>query len=73
MERKTKFDMPKAVLCGLALIAAALYFGAGSIPVGASNHNNIQKIAICNENGTTCASIYKNYGMGGNRFGVTTP
>jgi len=26
------FDMPKAVFCGLALIAAAIYFGPGSVP-----------------------------------------
>ena len=27
-----KFDMPKAVFCGLALIAAGLYFGHGAKP-----------------------------------------
>ena len=26
------FNMPKAVFCGLALIAAAIYFGPGSAP-----------------------------------------
>tara|TARA_B100001123_G_C15200245_1_gene983068 strand:- start:287 stop:715 length:429 start_codon:yes stop_codon:yes gene_type:complete len=29
-ERSMKFDMPKAVFCGLALIAAAIFFGPGS-------------------------------------------
>ena len=29
------FDMPKAVFCGLALIAAAIYFGPGSSPADA--------------------------------------
>ncbi|MEE2662076.1 MAG: hypothetical protein VYB39_03530 [Pseudomonadota bacterium] len=29
------FDMPKAVFCGLALIAAAIYFGPGSVPATA--------------------------------------
>ena len=39
------FDMPKAVFCGLALIAAAIFFGPGSTPATASY--GIQKIAIC--------------------------
>jgi len=30
-----KFNMPKAVFCGLALIAAAIFFGPGSLPAGA--------------------------------------
>lgn len=39
------FDMPKAVFCGLALIAAAIFFGPGSVP--ATAQGGIQKIAIC--------------------------
>ena len=38
------FDMPKAVFCGLALIAAAIYFGQGSVPAEAQG--GIQKFAI---------------------------
>tara|TARA_Y100000588_G_scaffold80657_1_gene84823 strand:+ start:792 stop:1208 length:417 start_codon:yes stop_codon:yes gene_type:complete len=34
-ERPMKFDMPKAVFCGLALIAAAIFFGPGSAPATA--------------------------------------
>ena len=30
------FDMPKAVFCGLALIAAAIYFGHGAKPTQAA-------------------------------------
>ena len=30
-----KFNMPKAVFCGLALIAAAIFFGPGATPAGA--------------------------------------
>ena len=51
-----KLDMPKAVFCGLALIAAAIYFGPGSVPVGAYGHDKVHKIAICTENGSKCAN-----------------
>ena len=56
-----KLDMPKAVFCGLALIAAAIYFGPGAVPVGASSHNEVQKIAICDKDGSECADIKHNY------------
>ena len=50
------FDMPKAVFCGLALIAAVIFFGSGSGPATAGW--NIQKIAICDSNGNRCAGIH---------------
>ena len=40
-----KFNMPMAVFGGLALIAAAIYFGSGSQPVSAAG--GVQRIAIC--------------------------
>jgi hypothetical protein len=50
------FNMPMVVFCGLALTAAAIYFGPGSHSatgqsVGAT------KIAICDESGTKCAAV----------------
>ena len=50
-----KFNMPMAVFGGLALIAAAIYFGPGSQPVSAAG--GVQKIAICESTGTWCADI----------------
>ena len=50
-----KFNMPMAVFGGLALIAAAIYFGSGSQPVSAAG--GVQKIAICDEHGHLCAEI----------------
>ena len=70
------FDMPKAVYCGLALIAAALYFGNGAKPAEANKAlNQVHKVSICNENGTGCASIFRSpkdqFGRSiGNRFGI---
>ena len=53
------FDMPKAVFCGLALIAAAIFVGPGSGP--ATAQGGIQKIAICemfsNSTAPRCAKI----------------
>ena len=40
-----KFNMPMAVFGGLALIAAAIYFGPGSKSVNA--FGDVQKVAIC--------------------------
>ena len=42
-----KFTMPMAVFGGLALIAAAIYFGSGSQPVNAAGGatDGVQKIA----------------------------
>ena len=55
------FDMPKAVFCGLALIAAAIFFGPGSVP--ATAQGGIQKIAICSANNiNNCAEIYGDAG-----------
>ena len=62
----TKLDMPKAVFGGLALIAAAIFFGPGSLPAGASsganyeNRYGVQKVQICNEYGTDCANTTRN-------------
>ena len=50
-----KFNMPMAVFGGLALIAAAIYFGSGSQPVNAAG--GVQKIAICDESGYQCMSV----------------
>ena len=55
-----KFDMPKAVFCGLALIAAAIFFGPGSVP--ATAQGGIQKIAICHPTTGKCADIAGGYG-----------
>jgi len=53
-----KFDMLKAVFCGLALIAAVIFFGPGSVPAVASN--GVQKVQICNADGKLC-SLVVNY------------
>lgn len=39
-----KFDMPRAVFCGLALIAAAIFFGPGSNSVGAHSRSETQNL-----------------------------
>ena len=49
------FDMPKAVFCELALIAAAIFFGPGSVPAKAQG--GIQRVAVCNWQGTRCALV----------------
>jgi hypothetical protein len=49
------FDMPKAVFCGLALIAAAIFFGPGSVPATASD--GLQKIAICSPTSGYCMGV----------------
>ena len=45
------FDLPKAVFCGLALIAAAIYFGPGASPSNAYtqmvNANQPIPVVIC--------------------------
>ena len=50
-----KFNMPMAVFGGLALIAAAIYFGSGAQPVSAAG--DVQKVAMLNPNGHRCASV----------------
>ena len=51
------FDMPKAVFCGLALIAAAIFFGPGSGTGTAQS--GIQKIAICDPTAPSiCARVF---------------
>ena len=53
------FDMPKAVFCGLALIAAAIYFGPGSSPAEAQR--GIQQVAICDPYGAgNCVRAWNN-------------
>jgi len=49
--------IPQAIFGGLALIALSIYFSVGSLPVDASG--GIQKIAICDQYGHSCARIYK--------------
>ena len=39
-----KFDMPRAVFCGLALIAAAIFFGPGSTMVSAHSRSETQNL-----------------------------
>ena len=50
------FDMPKSVFCGLALIAAAIFFGPGSVPTSAYGkqadgvelvNKSVQPVIIC--------------------------
>ena len=49
------FNMPTAVFGGLALIAAAIYFGPGSHVATASG--GVQKVAICDKHGYVCANV----------------
>ena len=59
------FDMPKAVLCGLALIAAAIFFGPGSHVATASG--GIQKMALCDPENGACAQVLRDRTHGGQR------
>jgi len=53
-----KLNTPTAIFLGLALIAAAIFFRQPSISEAqATGHNTVKKIAICNKEGTRCASI----------------
>ncbi len=52
------FNMPMAVFGGLALIAAAIYFGPGSHNATASS--GVQQVEICNWNGSKCARVASN-------------
>ena len=45
---------PTAIFSGLALIAAAIFFGLGSSQADAQNKEKVQKIAFCDENGRHC-------------------
>ena len=40
------FDMPKAVFCGLALIAAAIYFGHGAKPTHAALGSDVGRYQL---------------------------
>ena len=53
-----KFTMPMAVFGGMALIAAAIYFGSGAQAVNAAG--GVQRIALCNKNGSVCADVFRN-------------
>ena len=70
-----KFNMPMAVFGGLALIAAAIYFGSGSAPVNAAG--GVQRIAICDVRGSACVDIVDMNGIvnkmwrRGNSIGIT--
>ena len=67
-----KFNMPMAVFGGLALIAAAIYFGSGSQPVNAAG--GVQKIAICNYSGVWCANIlHMDAGGAGAKYMAVVP
>ena len=46
------FDMPKAVFCGLALIAAAIYFGHGAKPTHAAFGSNVGRYQLVVKDGT---------------------
>ena len=53
-----KLNTPTAIFLGLALIASAIFFRQPSISEAqATGHNTVKKIAICNKEGTRCASI----------------
>ena len=53
-----KINTPTAIFLGLTLIAAAIFFRQPSISEAqATGHNTVKKIAICNKEGTRCASI----------------
>ena len=65
-----KLDMPKAVLCGLAMIAAAIYFGPGSDNATASD--GVQKIAICDTYGDRCADILQSRSGKSGIFGIVS-
>ena len=55
-----KFNMPMAVFGGLALIAAAIYFGPGSAPVSAYPvADDVQKVVICESAGIHCAGTFE--------------
>ena len=60
-----KFDMPKAVFCGLALIAAAIFFGPGSVPATAQGDKKPIRVKICDDYGF-CAQITKRLEPGPN-------
>jgi len=60
------FDMPKAVFCGLALIAAAIYFGPGSAPASARpdvTEHGVQKVVTCDKTGLLCAGVNPFHGL----------
>ena len=63
-----KFNMPMAVFGGLALIAAAIYFGSGSQSVNAAG--GPQKVQICDRNGLLCAGVMVEDETGQNRFAL---
>ena len=65
-----KFDMPKALFCGLALIAAAIYFGPGSDDATASD--GVPKIAICDSYGNRCADILQSRSGKSGIFGIVS-
>lgn len=56
------FNMPMAVFGGLALIAAAIYFGPGSHSATAQS-GGVQKVAICDEAGRQCADVAEYEGI----------
>ena len=61
---------PQAILCGFALVALAI----ASIPyssniVTPAHAAGIQKVALCNTKGTSCASVF--YGAGIGRLAVS--
>ena len=63
------FTMPTAVFCGLALIAAAIFFGPGSHVATASG--GVQKIALCDPSGSWCTAVPREKGPNG-RNGLFT-
>ena len=47
------FDMPKAVFCGLALIAASIYFGHGAKPTQAAYGSDVGRYQLVTDRGYT--------------------
>jgi hypothetical protein len=68
-----KLNTPTAIFLGLALIAVAIFFRQPSISEAQAQllgnqikdtvEGTVHKIAICNANGTACASIYNSPAM----------
>ena len=53
---------PQAILCGLGLIALAIAsvpYSSTIVSSAYASSNGVNKIAICDENGSNCASISK--------------
>ena len=48
---------PHAILIGLSLIAAAIFFKDTAVKPAYAYGGGVQKVAICNINGKVCANV----------------